>query len=1070
MRCRRRLARGRADVLSRSNTSSAPKPNASSGPPKNAAEAVKLAYLTAEQEKARFERARAEADRMQSLAAQGITVAPVTSPSITSPSSGNKTSPPSNKTSLPLNKPTTPTKSSPSNTNKPAASSKNTPWPTAEEEKLRMFNEAQRAVQRTQGIVCCLIWLKNNPVKVIRMKALKPLNARRIFWKLPTVILIGAQMLALIIGVCYLEIAVLRFSSHRITSTSITTSRRGWLALDLYSMSQYLNFNQDAGDTTILRTALIQNSIFGLPERDTDVPPDTKTRAVTQEGVTLTVERNQTCYGPGDRITVNATVKSDESLHAVILCGFEISLRESMIFRAGPYAAGKKVILEVQEAIVAENQYSCVYGDREAFGDGTSGGAPSLSLTQSSATNPAMRADRTAATFNRHGRNNSFGAPSAANTISGGGISNAFGAGGVNGAPGHKTLGSKSSFDRLGEFGARDFTRSAGGSNSRPGSAGFTIKNAVREEVGEGSRSNTFQPKPTPSTGQQGIEGPVVLPYESLFAGAGYVEAQSTEVDLIQQIFYVFSSVPHNFPTKENLHQVPVVSPYEGAGSGGGSGGYGAASGGYGANAGGYGANAGGYGANAGGYGANAGGYGANAGGYGANNGGYGGGSGSGSGSASYTAQVANANVSRKKSAEAKGSAAPIPAYRSAEEEKEAQRKYYQAKNAVDRTMKGEVEEGVGGIAPVNGLSGPIAYDSLYPSSSAPAPSESPPPFNAPINPTDAQSALQEKVRLRRAYEAQDAAAARGGGGGGYNNNDGGGGGYNDRNDAPPPSFSASPPSQPPSFSNSTAAFPNLNSTAAFPNSTAAAFQPGVGLSADAGSAIAEKERLRRKYEMQDREAGANGPIRAAGANGPIPPGANGPIPPPRQSSVLLPPVSPNQGSGRPGNERQGSGNERQASGNERQASGNERQASLTGRARPTPPASAAGQKPMTAAEEKALLGAKFGVAPTSANGINGGGINGGTGTKVPTTPPPLMPRPPVSYIQETQEEDPRVSRMVAHAVVPMDDVKRDSTLDDFKRGSTLDGVAEEGYRGAEEVNGIKMAGPPPPLPPKPAE
>ncbi|KAJ7580927.1 hypothetical protein C8J56DRAFT_896276 [Mycena floridula] len=139
--------------------------------------------------------------------------------------------------------------------------------------------------------------------------------------------------------------------------------------------------------------------------------------------------------------------------------------------------------------------------------------------------------------------------------------------------------------------------------------------------------------------------------------------------------------------------------------------------------------------------------------------------------------------------------------------------------------------------------------------------------------------------------------------------------------------------------------------------------------------------------------------------------------------------------SGRPGSERQGSGNERQAS--------------LTGRARPTPPASAAGQKPMTAAEDKALLGAKFGITP-SANGINAG-----TGTKVPTTPPPLMPRPPVSYIQETQEEDARVSRMVlADAVVP---------LDDINRGSTLNGVTEQ-------VNGIKMPGPPPPLPPKPAE
>ncbi|KAJ7580844.1 hypothetical protein C8J56DRAFT_896199 [Mycena floridula] len=192
--------------------------------------------------------------------------------------------------------------------------------------------------------------------------------------------------------------------------------------------------------------------------------------------------------------------------------------------------------------------------------------------------------------------------------------------------------------------------------------------------------------------------------------------------------------------------------------------------------------------------------------------------------------------------------------------------------------------------------------------------------------------------------------------------------------------------------------------------------------------------------------------------------GIGNPIPPPRQSSVLSPPVSPNQGSGIPGNGSLGSnGNGRL--GNKRQGSGNERQGSLSGRARPTPPVSAAGQKPMTAAEEKALLGAKFGVTP-SASRINGG-ING-TGTKVPTTPPPLMPCPPVSYIPETQEEDARVSRMVlVDAFVPLgdsgcspDDGKR-FPREDLKRGSSSNGVTEGGY-GGEEVNGtgLKTPGP----------
>ncbi|KAJ7580841.1 hypothetical protein C8J56DRAFT_794815 [Mycena floridula] len=75
-----------------------------------------------------------------------------------------------------------------------------------------------------------------------------------------------------------------------------------------------------------------------------------------RRAVTLTVERNQTCYGPGDQITVNATVKSD-SLHTVILRGFEVSLRESTIFRSGPNATGKKTVPEVRVAIVTEQTF-----------------------------------------------------------------------------------------------------------------------------------------------------------------------------------------------------------------------------------------------------------------------------------------------------------------------------------------------------------------------------------------------------------------------------------------------------------------------------------------------------------------------------------------------------------------------------------------------------------------------------------------------------------------------------------------------------------------------------------------
>ncbi|TCD67039.1 hypothetical protein EIP91_000601 [Steccherinum ochraceum] len=78
-------------------------------------------------------------------------------------------------------------------------------------------------------------------------------------------------------------------------------------------------------------------------------------RKLTQEGVTLTVERSHTCFGPGDRITVNAIVRSD-SLSTVILRGFEFSLRETTVFRAGPHTTGKKGAPQVKVANVGEQK------------------------------------------------------------------------------------------------------------------------------------------------------------------------------------------------------------------------------------------------------------------------------------------------------------------------------------------------------------------------------------------------------------------------------------------------------------------------------------------------------------------------------------------------------------------------------------------------------------------------------------------------------------------------------------------------------------------------------------------
>jgi len=81
-----------------------------------------------------------------------------------------------------------------------------------------------------------------------------------------------------------------------------------------------------------------------------------ETRHLSQEGVNLIVERLHTCYGPGDRLSVMATLKSD-SLHTVILRGFELTLKESMIFRAGPYASAKKGPPQARVVIIGEHKY-----------------------------------------------------------------------------------------------------------------------------------------------------------------------------------------------------------------------------------------------------------------------------------------------------------------------------------------------------------------------------------------------------------------------------------------------------------------------------------------------------------------------------------------------------------------------------------------------------------------------------------------------------------------------------------------------------------------------------------------
>ena len=254
-----------------------------------------------------------------------------------------------------------------------------------------------------------------------------------------------------------------------------------------------------------------------------------------------------------------------------------------------------------------------------------------------------------------------------------------------------------------------------------------------------------------------------------------------------------------------------------------------------------------------------------------------------------------------------------VPQYLTAEQEKAALRRYEEAKRAVDRTQNSEFSSDAS-----LSTSAPIAYESLFPaaasSSSRPSATDQPPPFNPSVIP---QSHLSEKERLRRAYEANDAAARA----------------RQDTSPPPPPLLS------PPSHNQYT-------------------------------SALEEKEALRKKFEERDN-------AQARGA--------------------LVPQTPPRDGGPN---------------------SGAERSSPSTGLSprgsRPTPlPPTTNNSRVLTAAEEKALLRAKLEARDAQASrkpAINGN-HNLSAAPVPPTTPPPLMPRPPVEYIKETQEEDARISR-----------------------------------------------------------
>ncbi|KAI0093988.1 hypothetical protein BDY19DRAFT_290007 [Irpex rosettiformis] len=341
----------------------------------------------------------------------------------------------------------------------------------------------------------------------------------------------------------------------------------------------------------------------------------------------------------------------------------------------------------------------------------------------------------------------------------------------------------------------------------------------------------------------------------------------------------------------------------------------------------------------------------------------------------------AMSTVSRNPSTNSSALSSPPPtakrtnaSYMTADEEKAALRRYYDAKAAVSRTQGSAYDPipeasnsspaptSISSPAPAPAAS-PISYNALYPNTNSPKPVNTPPPPGPGELPpafspgTDGQPQyLSEKEKLRRAYEERDAAALA-------------------ARSPSPPTFNGPTPTNGPLFGS---APPDYVPS---PPPFAQTQLNGVA------NALSEKEILRRRFEQQDAAALAARP------------------PPP-----TTPPRSVDGHGGR---------------------------ALPTPRAQPTPPGSAHGARVLSAAEEKARLRAMYeaeereasmGSAPPAsppgyvngANRLNGANVtrNGSVSSvgldysRIPP-PPPLAPRPPKEYIHETQEEDQKIAAQI---------------------------------------------------------
>ncbi len=351
-----------------------------------------------------------------------------------------------------------------------------------------------------------------------------------------------------------------------------------------------------------------------------------------------------------------------------------------------------------------------------------------------------------------------------------------------------------------------------------------------------------------------------------------------------------------------------------------------------------------------------------------------------------------------------RGPSAKANGYMSAVDEKAALRRYQEAKNAVEFTQSVGFTNGVRDPPPFEAASG--SSSSGYESAAAEkARLKRELAAKSSSGSLSYESAAAEKARLKRELVERERRVSP--------NND-------------PPPFEANPSSSsgmnghangPLAYESAAAEKARLRREMAERERTVSGPPSVVSNGNSFESAAAEKARLRREMEERDRRVpvaselpppfvgrrGSSSPPPFAGSSSPPQFGSSSP--PPFVSSSSPPPFS--AGSSSSSSSTVGLSEKeilaRHFAAQDAEASGSHSRPV----SRPTPTPPRAGTS-MSAAEEKKMLAARYAG-------------EGSSQSSAFPTPPPLMPRPPAEYIQETQAEDARVSKFVLHDDIPLE-------------------------------------------------